>query len=109
MSKRVGDSAGRPVLKPFYADRLDALAALDEIPFKGRSSAPRARSPTPERQGRTDDERRDYLRQALVEYRFEARGQLLQMFPELNAEPDRPPIPPSIKLPPIPAGFEMAK
>ncbi len=64
---------------------------------------------TPEWQGLTDDERRDYLRETLAEFREDARGQLFQMFPELNAEPDLPPLPPGFQLPPMPAGFEMAR
>ena len=43
--------------------------------------------------GLTDDERRDYLQETLKEYRAEARGQLLVMFPALSATGDRPPLP----------------
>ena len=53
---------------------------------------------TPEWKGLTDDERRDYLQETMKEYRAEARGQLLEMFPALGANGDRPPSPPGYAL-----------
>ena len=56
----------------------------------------------------TDDERRDYLADTLKETRADARDQLLDMFPELTAEPVLPPRPTGFRVPPVPVGFELA-
>jgi hypothetical protein len=64
---------------------------------------------SPEWKALTDDERRDYLADTFKEFRSEARGQLLEMFPDLGAKDKLPPLPPGYQLPPMPPGFELAR